>query len=235
MRFAYTIFPLSDSALTVDFGNRIDETINENVLRLFKKLQGLSPHFLDVVPAYSSVTVYYDAVALRSKESSAFERAKKLIEPLLQEEESNIPVQRRQVKIPVCYSEKFAFDLKELSRQKGLSIDEAIRLHMAKTYRVFMIGFLPGFAYMGKVDERIATPRRSQPRTAVPAGAVGIAGEQTGIYPLTSPGGWNIIGRTPLKMFDASKEDAVLLAPGDEVTFYSISDDEFENYQGRPA
>ena len=108
-------------------------------------------------------------------------------------------------------------------------------MHIAKPYRVYMIGFLPGFAYMGSVDSRIATPRKNQPRTAVPAGAVGIAGEQTGIYPSVSPGGWNIIGQTPLKLFDAGRTEPVLLQPGDTVHFYSINEDEFNDYQSRLA
>ena len=117
-----------------------------------------------------------------------------------------------------------------MATQKNIPVEEIIQLHTATIYHVYMIGFLPGFAYMGKVNQKIASPRRSQPRTSVAAGSVGIAGEQTGIYPLTSPGGWNIIGRTPIKIFDAGKEDAALFQPGDEVSFYSITEDEFENY-----
>ena len=108
--------------------------------------------------------------------------------------------------------------------------DEIVRLHTERIYKVYMIGFLPGFAYMGEVDERIAMPRKQQPRTNVEAGSVGIAGIQTGIYPLTSPGGWQIIGKTPMKLFDKEKEDAVLLQPGDEINFYSITENEFANY-----
>jgi inhibitor of KinA len=133
----------------------------------------------------------------------------------------------------VCYAERFALDLEELVQQKHLSKQEIIQLHTSITYRVYMIGFLPGFAYMGEVDEKIAMPRRQQPRTAVPEGSVGIAGAQTGIYPFTSPGGWNIIGRTPLKLFDKDKEEPTFFKPGDEVTFYSITEDEFAHYQSR--
>lgn len=227
---AYTIFPLGDSALTIDFGNKIEKQLNEKVLHLFHKLQHVSPFITGFIPAYSSLTIYYDVSSLHTKEGSAFEAVKTLIEPLLNEDETYERIQRRQVRIPVCYAKKFAPDIEELATQKNISVEDVIRLHISRSYCVYMIGFLPGFAYMGKVDERMATPRKDQPRIAVPAGAVGIAGEQTGIYPLTSPGGWNIIGRTPQKIFDAGSEDAVLLQPGDEVSFYSITEDEFENY-----
>lgn len=232
---AYTIFPLGDAALTIDFGNTIDEAVNAVVLRLFKQLQNLSPHVIDIIPAYGSLTVYYDATTLRSKHQTAFETMKAMLEPLLKGEENSVAVQSRRIPVPVCYEKDFAMDIEELAMQKAISVEEIIRLHTAKTYRVYMIGFLPGFAYMGKVDERIALARKPQPRTKVVAGSVGIAGEQTGIYPLDSPGGWNVIGRTPLKLFDAAKEESVLLRPGDEVQFYSITEDAFNDYQRRLA
>lgn len=232
---AYTIFPLGDAALTVDFGNCIDEGLNANVLRLFGKLQNLSPHIIDLVPAYASLTVYYDVLSLRSQGRSAFETMKAMIEPLLHGEESGVALQNRRIAVPVCYAKGFALDLEEVAAQKNLSIEDVIRLHTATVYRVYTIGFLPGFAYLGKVDSRIAAPRKPQPRTAVPAGSVGIAGSQTGIYPLPSPGGWNIIGRTPLKLFDAAREESVLLRPGNEVCFYSITKDAFDDYQRRIA
>ena len=235
MSFSCSIFPLGDAALTVDFGNKIDDAVNDYVLQLFQKLQGFSSSITDLVPAYGSLTVYYNVLALRSKERSAFEAMKALIEPLLQESKKDENVARRTLRIPVCYAKEFALDINDLAAQKNMAVEDVIGLHAAKTYRVYMIGFLPGFAYMGKVDERIATPRKPQPRTSVPAGSVGIAGEQTGVYPMASPGGWNIIGRTPLKLFDAKRDEPVLLQPGDDVSFYSITEDEFENYQSRNA
>lgn len=228
---AFTIFPLGDSALTIDFGNTINDDINQSVLHLFHKLRHQLPFIKDVVPAYSSLTVYYDVLSLQTKEKTAFEAMQDLLLPLLKEDDININNQSRKLRIPVCYAKRFAPDLEEIASQKNLTTEDVIHLHSGKIYRVYMIGFLPGFAYMGKVDARIATGRRSSPRTAIAAGSVGIAGEQTGIYPLASPGGWNIIGRTPLLLFDRSKEEPVLLQPGDGVEFYSITEDEFENYQ----
>jgi inhibitor of KinA len=230
---SYHISTLGDSALLIHFDNRIDEAINNKVLSLFKRLKDAGFPFSDVVPAYSSVAIHYDVLKLRTKQATAFQNVKAIIEPLLADEEISANSAVRQIPIPVCYAEKFAPDIHDMAVQKNISVEEIIRLHTTTSYRVYMIGFLPGFAYMGTVDERISMQRKSQPRTSVTAGSVGIAGEQTGIYPLTSPGGWNIIGRTPLKIFDATKEDAVLFHPGDEVSFYSITEDEFENYKGR--
>ena len=137
--------------------------------------------------------------------------------------------QQRKISIPVCYSRAFAPDIEFIASEKNISIEKIIQLHTSKSYTVYMIGFLPGFSYMGEVAEAIAIPRKIQP-VSVAAGSVGIAGKQTGIYPLESPGGWQIIGRTPLKIFDKGKSDPVLLQPGDEIQFYSISEDEFKNY-----
>jgi inhibitor of KinA len=234
MQKDFTISPLGDGALLVSFGNVIDEEVNKTVLQLFHQLKNRWPFVPDLVPAYSSLAVYYDVLALHTKEKPAFEQMKEVLLPFLQKqnEESN---PGRDIAIPVCYESAFALDLEELAAQKKLSPAEVVQLHANTTYRVYMIGFLPGFPYMGKVDSRIAAPRRSNSRTSVPAGSVGIAGEQTGIYPFASPGGWNIIGRTPLPLFDKDRKEPVLLQPGDNVTFYPISEDEFENYQSRIA
>jgi inhibitor of KinA len=231
----FSIHPLADGALVLSFGNEIDEDINQKVLHLFRRLRNHSPFVTDLVPAYSSLTVYYDVLSLYSPGKTAFERVKEWLIPFLEEETGIEQTPERDIRIPVCYANAFAPDLEELATAKNLSADEVIHLHQGKTYRVYMIGFLPGFPYMGKVDIRIATPRKSSPRTGIPAGSVGIAGEQTGIYPFSSPGGWNIIGRTPVQLFDQQRTEPVLLQPGDNVTFYSISEDEFKDYQSRPA
>ncbi|WP_121353082.1 5-oxoprolinase subunit PxpB [Flavisolibacter nicotianae] len=235
MHPAFTITPLGDGALVISFGNVMEEEINENVLQLFHCLQNTPLPFTDIVPAYSSLTFFYDVHSWRTKEATAFEKVKEALLPFLQQTVQEKEKSGQTIAIPVCYARVFAPDLEELAAQKALSAEEVIGLHTAKTYRVYMIGFLPGFPYMGKVDSRLATPRKSSPRTAIPAGSVGIAGEQTGIYPFTSPGGWNIIGRTPLRLFDKDRSEPTLLQPGDSVTFYPISEDAFENYQSRIA
>lgn len=226
---SYRIFSLGDTAITVDFGNRIDEKINEEVVARYQDwvahpLWGMT----EIVPAYSSLTVYYDLLKLKkgTDGSTAFERIKQEIEGRLQQPVRPVEMNSPLVRIPVCYDPAFAPDIIRLAAAKKLTPEELIGLHTAATYKVHMLGFLPGFAYMGGTNERIAMPRKPQP-VKVTAGSVGIAGRQTGIYPLDSPGGWHIIGRTPLKMFDPTAKKPVLLEMGDRVQFYTISKNEF--------
>ena len=230
----YTIFPLGDAAVTVDFGNNIDEAINQRVLSLFHLLKNnFIPGIIELVPAYSSLTIYYDMLAVRKnnpQHSSAYDALKEKIGEKLQKPIEQPDILSLLIKIPVCYDEEFAPDIDELVTTKNITVDELIRIHTSKTYSVYMLGFLPGFTYMGKVDDEISMPRKINPRQRVEAGSVGIAGHQTGIYPLPSPGGWQIIGRTPMKLFDANIDELTLLKPGNHVQFYSISKDEFNSY-----
>jgi inhibitor of KinA len=134
----------------------------------------------------------------------------------------------RVVEIPVCYGGELGPDLEDVAAKHGISPDEVVSIHSSGDYLVYMVGFMPGFAYLGGLSERIATPRRSSPRTAVPAGAVGIGGQQTGVYPMVSPGGWNLIGRSPRKIFDIARDEPSLLAAGDRVRFRPISRADFD-------
>jgi inhibitor of KinA len=230
----YTIFPLGDSALTIEFGNSIDENINKRLLQLFYQLKEANiPYVTDIIPAYSTLTICYDVFAVGKTETTAFETVAKIIENVTSEKQNNSNPSARLIEVPVCYDAKFALDMDEIAKQKKLSKEEIIEIHTSGTYRVYMLGFLPGFAYMAEVDEQITMPRKAQPRLNIEAGSVGITGKQTGIYPLASPGGWQIIGRTPLQLFDKEAEKPVLFKPGDEVKFISITANEFENYQGR--
>lgn len=229
------IVPLGDGALLVQLGNRINDSLSNRVLQLYVQLRSLGPLVLDVVPAYSSIAVYYNVLALHTAGKTAFEAIKEKIQSLLNSESVTIETTDRLHRIPVCYEPVFALDLAELARAKELTEEEVIQLHKATIYRVYMIGFLPGFPYMGTVDSRIAMPRKSSPRINIAAGSVGIAGAQTGIYPLASPGGWNIVGRTPVRLFDKERNKPVLLQPGDRVQFYSITEDEFNYQQSRLA
>lgn len=229
----YSISPLGDSALFIDFGNVIDESINRKVLALSLAFQKASlVGIRDVVPAYSSITIHYDiaAVIKHAMTKSAFTEIKNQLESLLLKQNESSYKQTTSLKIPVCYAEKYAWDLNDVALQTKLTVEEVVQLHTSRKYRVYMVGFLPGFAYMGEINERIAVPRKSEPRLQIEEGYVGIAGKQTGIYPLTSPGGWQIIGRTPVKLFDKNKEHPVLFAPGDEVEFFAITENEFDNY-----
>ena len=229
----HTIFPISDSALTIDFGNVINETISSKVLSLFREFQNNPPEgVIETIPAYSSLTVYYNIFQL-SKSIPSDKTVYEWVSLQLEERLLHLPEtsdnESRLLEIPVCYEHEFAPDIEELATRKGISVEKVIQVHSSRQYRVFMLGFLPGFSYMGEVDEKISVPRKSQPKP-VAAGSIGIAGRQTGIYPSASPGGWQIIGRTPLKLFDPGKEEPTLLKAGDSVRFISISKNEFENY-----
>jgi inhibitor of KinA len=232
----YQIYPIGDSAIVLDFGNVIDEGINDYVLALFHELSNDPfPGLREIAPAYSSLAIYYDLFEMRhflSPAQSPFKWIAGELERKLGSFEWSNKISRRSLQIPVCYAPEFAPDLELLAGEKKISAAEVVAIHSAAKYRVFMLGFLPGFAYMGKVDERISMPRRPEPRQKVQPGSLGIAGRQTGIYPLECPGGWQIIGRTPVKLFDPASihGDFFLFHPGDEITFYSISKDEFESY-----
>lgn len=226
----YRIYPCGDHAVTIELGDTIDATINEKVMAVFKYLKAANiTGVQDVIPAYHTITLLYDiaVVAKKSPVSSVYEMMCDEVTKAVNA--YTVPLQKaaRLVTIPVCYDLSVAPDLESLALLHQLSVEEVIQLHTARTYRVYMIGFLPGFAYMGSVDTKIATPRKEKPRTKVPAGSVGIAGAQTGIYPLDSPGGWQLIGQTPIQMFTIAQEEPCYLQPGDEIQFYPVTLSEF--------
>lgn len=226
-----SMYPLGESALTVSFGNSIDKAVNQQVFSLYQALIINKDKFwLDLIPAYCTLTICYDPTTVPHHTSTAFEWVKQQVSEVLANADRMELQPVRHIHLPVCYHDAFALDAKLLCEQKKISVEELITIHTQQSYRVYMLGFLPGFPYMGSVDPRIAMPRLTKPRTSVPMGSVGIAGEQTGIYPLGSPGGWNIIGRTPMRLFDAQLTPPVLLQPGDEISFISISKKEFENF-----
>lgn len=227
---SYAIFPLGDSAVTIDLGNCIDEEYNVRALAMHDWLQAHRfPGIRDIVMAYSSVSVFFDPVVVRaSGVGDLLVRAWR---------ETGVSgggqAEGRSFRIPVCYEKEYAPDLEWVAGEKGLSAAEVIELHCAMVYRVYMVGFLPGFSYMGSVDQRLELPRKPLPVNVV-AGGVGLTGRQTGIYPLNSPGGWQIIGRTPIKLFDAGMNPPVRLQSGDRVQFYPVSGVEFRDLSGRP-
>lgn len=228
-----TISSLGDSAFVIDYEPVIDEAVNRKVLAVSNAIKEANiVGIKDIVPAYSSITVHYNVVTVLKKHSggSAFATIKKQLEAILFQPTKGLKEVTRHFRIPVCYAAKYALDSGEIAAHLNLSFEKIIQLHTSKTYRVYMVGFLPGFAYMGEVDEQIAVPRKQAPRLNIEEGCVGIAGKQTGIYPLASPGGWQIIGKTPIKLFDKYNDRPVLFQAGDEVEFYSITADEFDNY-----
>ena len=217
------IVPAGDSALIVEFEERIDPAINARAIALADSLQAAAiAGVRDVVPTYRSVAVFFDP--LRTNYDTLLER----IERDAGRPAPDAARQAEPLRIPVCYGGDLGPDLGAVAAFGGISADEVIALHASATYRVFMLGFVPGFAYMGIVDARIAAPRHSTPRVRVPAGSVGIAGVQTGIYPTETPGGWQLIGRTPVKPFDANRAQPFLMKGGDAVRFYAIDRAEYE-------
>ncbi len=226
---SYAISPLNETALLVSFENIIDEAINERVIALQQAFtKNNFKGFIETIPAYASLAVFYDVATVKKNytaDATAFDFVKKFTDQLISKINFTGTQKNNLITIPVYYTGE---DLEHVALVHKISADEVISIHTAKPYRVFMIGFLPGFAYMGKIDERIATPRLATPRTNVKAGSVGIAGFQTGIYPLQSPGGWQIIGQTPFKIFDTTKDNPCLLQAGDMVQFISINKEDFE-------
>lgn len=228
IQLPYQLYSISDQAVTLDFGGPISLETNNKVHTLVGSLQkNILPGITDIIPAYNSVTVVYDYMAVYQAQltNENILPVYKIIEDWI---EINLSVastenkdDKKEIIIPVCYDKSVGIDIEFIAKSHQLSIEQVIEIHTSKTYRVFMNGFLPGFAYMGIVDSSIQTPRHEIPRPLVSAGSVGIAGFQTGIYPCDSPGGWQIIGKTPLPLID--ENDHLLLTPGSFVKFKSIS------------
>jgi inhibitor of KinA len=220
------IFPLGDGAITIDLGNEISAALNDRAIALATYLdRHRFPGFIEAVPAYSSVAVFYDLAQVRRafpEMRTAFEVVSGFASAAVRHQGDVEMLDPRVVEIPTDFGEDAAIDMDVLVAHSGLARTEVIELFTSKTYRVYMLGFLPGFSYMGEVDERIAAPRKDSPRKRVPKGSVGIAGNQTGIYPLESPGGWQIVGRTDAEMFTPNSESPCLLNPGDLVRFVPI-------------
>jgi inhibitor of KinA len=219
------IVPLGDSALLVEFENRIDASINERCIALAEALAARGvPGVRDIVPAYRTVAVYFDPLKT-DRSQLQHQLGQAIVAPA-----PATAASREVIRVPVCYGAAEGPDIEDVARFARSSEEEVVSLHTAAIYRVFMLGFSPGFAYMGPVDSRIAAPRRPTPRTAVPAGSIGIAGQQTGIYPSETPGGWQLVGRTPLRAFDASRTPPSLFRAGDSVQFFAIGRDEWDRY-----
>lgn len=217
MRSKSKITPLGDSSVLVQFGSDIDISINQRVHALASLLDA-SPFegMIETVPAYATLLVQYDPLAVSFTQVRDFLRGK------LSQAEAAAARNPKRIVVPVRYGGEFGVDLETVARRLHLQVEEVIRLHTQRTYTVFMMGFTPGFPYMGKLDDALVMPRLETPRTRVPAGTVAIAGSQTGIYPIASPGGWQLIGWTPLQLFDPNSETPFLFAPGDEVKFIPI-------------
>ncbi|NOU91845.1 5-oxoprolinase subunit PxpB [Paenibacillus sp. LMG 31456] len=244
---SYELYPLGEQAVVIRWGDRISEQTQRHIDRSLKSLERhWFPELTELVAAYRTVTVYYDPVALYLKSTRGYDPNEinlpyELIcswihsclreqrpEDVIEDSQDGKAAESANVKVvPVCFGGAYGPDLGEVALHSGLSSEEVVELYCSVSYFVHMVGFVPGFPYLGGLPERLQIPRRSFPREEVPIGSIGIAGGQTGIYPLASPGGWQLIGRTPVTLFDAALSQPALFKAGDYVRFEQISEAEF--------
>ena len=217
-----------DSAITVEFGNEISAEINACVHALDKALHKKNIlGIVETVPTFRSLLIIYDPCI------TGGEKLKAKITKLCGDLEASSEGKKRIIEIPVLYGGEYGEDLKDVAEINKLTEDEVIKIHSGTDYLIYMLGFLPGFAYLGGLDDRIKTPRLQNPRTKIHAGAVGIGGEQTGIYPLSSPGGWRLIGTTPVKPYDPERDEPILYSAGDYIRFVPIDKETFDDISAK--
>ncbi len=229
------ITPLGDCAVLIRVVDNFDEAPEralQHVIAAHRSLVAAKiPGVIELAPAYTTVALFYDpirAIDGGAPIESVFEWLEQQIGDALTKSRTQGADRGSSIEIPVCYDSEFAFDLEEVARRAGISSNEVVHLHAAGDYRVHCVGFIGGFPFLGGLSPKLATPRNETPRKEIPAGSVGIGGKQTGIYSVKSPGGWNIIGRTPLRLFDPRKNPPGLLRAGDRVRFRIISREEFD-------
>ena len=231
------ITPLGDMALQVEVGDSIDEPTHRRVQAAWQALAAVPlPGVTEVVPAYTTVTVFYDpqlAVQAGAPENNLFDWLTVLVRARLQNPPTLEKLKSRTVEVPVCYDGEFGPDLALVAKHAQLTPGEVIKRHGKPEYLVYLVGFAPGFPYLGGLPEELEAPRHAKPRMVVPPGSVGIGGRQTGIYPSATPGGWNLIGRTPLKLFRPDEDPPVLLRAGDRVKFKAITREEYARLESQ--
>lgn len=213
-----------DKGLVVEFGNIISEAVNKKVRNLYLAIQKVQIKGInEMIPTYRSLLIHYNPIEIELDN---------LIERLMEIENTldsiDLP-KPRIIEIPTIYGGEFGEDLNFVSEHNGISVDEVIKIHSSVDYLIYMLGFTPGFPYLGGMSEKIETPRLKVPRTKIPAGSVGIAGKQTGIYPIESPGGWQLIGKTPIKLYDPKSQIPIILQAGDYIRFIPILKEEYDN------
>lgn len=229
MPFNYQLFINSDHSILIEFNGDISEDLLRYILGVAESIEQSPPTgFIELVPAYNSLLIIFEPLEFQPEQASS------QIETAMKQAKVLGASSGNTIEIPVCYDERVAEDFNYVADYCSMTVKELIEAHSSQDYTVYMLGFLPGFLYLGGLDERLHCPRRDNPRTRIEAGSVGIGGNQTGIYPIASPGGWQIIGRTPMVMLDVEKSPPSVANPLDKVRFVPISYEEFEQLT-RPA
>lgn len=217
------ILTAGDSSILIEFGKEISPEINRKIkatVQLMKEqhIEGV----VDVIPAFCSLLINYDPRVI------SYDEIRKRMQNLVKVDAKSGEEKKKIYEIPVCYGGEYGPDIENIAANAGLSVEEVIKIHSSRDYLIYMLGFLPGFCYLGGLDERIYTPRLANPRIKINAGSVGIGGSQTGIYPLDSPGGWQLMGMTPVKTYDPDREVPILVEAGDYIRFVPIDEDEYK-------
>ncbi len=216
------IVAAGDSSLLIEFGNEINEEINRKITTIVQLMRDQQIEgVVDVIPAFCSLLINYDPRIV------SFEKMQRRMHALVKMDLKGGAGRKRIFEIPVCYGGEYGPDIGTIASHGGLTEKEVIEIHSSRDYLIYMLGFLPGFCYLGGLDERIHTPRLANPRVKINAGSVGIGGSQTGIYPLDSPGGWQLMGMTPVKTYDPSREVPILLEAGDYIRFVPVDEAEY--------
>jgi len=216
------ILTAGDSALLVEFGNEINKEINQKITAVVKiikeqHIEGI----VELIPSFCALVINYDPRVI------SYDEIKKRVESIFELDIAVGETKKRVFEIPVCYGGEYGPDIENIANNAGLSVEEVIKIHSSRDYLIYMLGFLPGFCYLGGLDERIHTPRLANPRLKINAGSVGIGGSQTGIYPLDSPGGWQLMGMTPVKTYDPDREVPILVEAGDYIRFIPVDEEEY--------
>lgn len=217
------ILTAGDSSILIEFGKEISPEINRKIkatVQLMKEqhIEGV----VDVIPAFCSLLINYDPRVI------SYDEIRERMQKLVKVDAKSGEEKKKIYEIPVCYGGEYGPDIENIAANAGLSVEEVIKIHSSRDYLIYMLGFLPGFCYLGGLDERIHTPRLANPRIKINAGSVGIGGSQTGIYPLDSPGGWQLMGMTPVKTYDPDREVPILVEAGDYIRFVPIDEDEYK-------
>ncbi|KIL52935.1 5-oxoprolinase subunit PxpB [Jeotgalibacillus campisalis] len=230
----YSLHSLGDQAILIEFTQEVNEVIHEQVQGVKDRIAEKKYDWVvEIVPAFASIAVHYDIRKLLAF-SDPYNLVEKELSVLLDSKKSFAKRTSREINIPVFYGGKSGPDLEQVAKHNAITAEEVIELHTKAEYTVYMLGFAPGFPYIGGLNEKLATPRKSKPRLQIPVGSVGIAGQQTGVYPIETPGGWQLIGQTPEALFrPMNEEEPTLLQAGDKIRFYAISEEEFYQRQER--